>query len=355
MQKSTSRGGQMDYKNKDTLKELYVNKEMFMSDIGEMFGVSSGTIHYWLKKLDIPTRKRGGDQLHEDRPFANKKILKQLYLEKGMLQKEIAKKFNVSRKTIGNWLNKYNIPTRTGYGREPESNEWFLKQLDKLDDIQEYKFLETYKGGHAPIKCKHIKCGHIWKVRPSKFLDGTRCPECSVIKVHNKLRKTQQEFENEVKEKFPEYEVIGEYENYSSKVEFRHKKCGSIFQMTVSGFMKGQHQCRYCAKRLSSYEIKMKKLLEKANVDFIEQYTFDDCRYKEKLPFDFAIFNNEKLVSLLEIDGRQHFEPVLQFGGKEKFKDIRMKDKIKNNYCKRNGIKLVRIDARKWEPYKVIV
>jgi len=48
------------------------------------------------------------------------------------------------------------------------------------------------------------------------------------------------------------------------------------------------------------------------------------------------------------------FEPVLDFGGEEQFKNIKNKDKIREDFCKENNITLIRIDARNWLPYKVI-
>ena len=287
--------------------------------------------------------------------YKNKETLKKLYLDKGLYQRQIAEIFNVSRRTIGNWIRKYNIPTRSGYGNTKNSNQWFLAKVKEMPDSNEYKFLEKYDGYHTPIKCKHLFCGNIWKVRPAHFLsDKTRCPECSNKKAHKKLRKTQKEFKKEVKEKFPDYEVLSDYERYHSKTIFRHKVCGNTFKMTNHGFINGQNQCRYCAKRNSSYEEKAKKQLNNLGINYIEQYTFDDCKNKNVLPFDFAIFVSKKLDHLLEIDGRQHFEAVLQFGGKEKFKDIKKKDKIKEDFCRENNIKLIRVDARKWRVYKII-
>ena len=287
--------------------------------------------------------------------YKNKQVLKELYLEKGLYQREIAKIFDVSRRTISNWIRKYNIPTRSGYGSMKKSNEWFLAKFNQLSDSNNYKFLDEYDGFHTPIKCEHIVCGNIWKVTPGHFLgDKTRCPKC-INKINaKKLRKTQREFEEEVKEKFSDYDVISNYHKYHSKTIFRHKTCGNTFKMTNHGFLNGQNQCRYCAKRSSSYERKAKKQLDSLNINYIEQYTFEKCKNKDVLPFDFAIFVNDELDHLLEIDGRQHFEPVLQFGGKEKFKDIKKKDKIKENFCRANDIKLIRIDARKWQVYKII-
>ena len=45
----------------------------------------------------------------------------------------------------------------------------------------------------------------------------------------------------------------------------------------------------------------------------------------------------------IEFDGEQHFIPIDYFGGIENFKKIKIRDKIKNEYCKNNSIHLIRI------------
>jgi len=45
----------------------------------------------------------------------------------------------------------------------------------------------------------------------------------------------------------------------------------------------------------------------------------------------------------IEYDGMQHFKVVDFFGGEEKFKYTKQNDKIKNDSCKENNIKMLRI------------
>jgi hypothetical protein len=46
---------------------------------------------------------------------------------------------------------------------------------------------------------------------------------------------------------------------------------------------------------------------------------------------------------LIEYDGEQHFNSINYWGGDEKLKKIQIYDTIKNEYAKRNNIKLIRI------------
>ena len=63
--------------------------------------------------------------------------------------------------------------------------------------------------------------------------------------------------------------------------------------------------------------------------------------YKQKLRFDFAIFNDDNQLShLIEYDGVQHFKESY-WGGLE---EIQLRDNLKNQYCKEHNIKLIRIN-----------
>ena len=79
--------------------------------------------------------------------------------------------------------------------------------------------------------------------------------------------------------------------------------------------------------------------LTEKNIIYETQKTFQECRDKQVLPFDFFIDNK----FLLEYDGNQHFRPYIVFGGEERFKLQQLHDHIKNKYCFKNKIKLLRI------------
>lgn len=56
------------------------------------------------------------------------------------------------------------------------TNEKFLSEIGERKD--EYAFLEEYKNFATPIKVKHLVCGEAFRVSPSNFLRGSRCPSC---------------------------------------------------------------------------------------------------------------------------------------------------------------------------------
>jgi len=81
--------------------------------------------------------------------------------------------------------------------------------------------------------------------------------------------------------------------------------------------------------------------LVKAGIDFQTQYRIKEFNILS--PFDFAIFKDGKLLGLIEYDGQQHFEAVELWGGEEQLKIQQERDTRKNQWCKENNIRLIRI------------
>lgn len=65
--------------------------------------------------------------------------------------------------------------------------------------------------------------------------------------------------------------------------------------------------------------------------------TFDDCIDKKPLQFDFYLIKENKII---EFDGEGHFMPIF---GEESFKGTQKRDKIKDIYCIKNNIPILRI------------
>jgi len=65
------------------------------------------------------------------------------------------------------------------------------------------------------------------------------------------------------------------------------------------------------------------------------------------LLFDFGVLLEGKLLGLIEYDGEQHYKSVEFWGGEETLRYIQTNDSIKNAYCVKNSIPLLRIPY--WE------
>jgi len=125
---------------------------------------------------------------------------------------------------------------------------------------------------------------------------------------------------------------ITKYDGSSNKVDIICKKHG-IFTQIANTHLCGCG-CLKCNNSIG--ELMIENFLLRNNINFIEQYKFDDCFNKSKLPFDFYLpdFN-----ICIEYDGEFHYK---DFG----FNDLEYQknnDNIKNNFCEKTNIKLIRI------------
>lgn len=117
--------------------------------------------------------------------------------------------------------------------------------------------------------------------------------------------------------------------------------CGNeeIFLIRSDSLISGNSQSCGCTLE-SKGEEKIKLFLQKNNISFNFQYSFENCKYKKELPFDFYISNYNCCI---EYDGEQHFKSIDYFGGEEHLKIQQQRDNIKTRYCEDNNIKLIRI------------
>ncbi len=229
-------------------------------------------------------------------------------------------------------------------GNIRKTNKQFIAEANKLYPLKEYTFLEDYKNNRKKIKVRHNKCGHEYKVKPVEFLSGVRCPKC-----FGTPKKSNKRFLQDVEALVgDEYTFLENYKTNKTKLKVRHNKCGRVYEVRPDSFMNGR-RCPYC--KSSKGEKLISEYLTKKRIDFISEKTFRGLKDNVSLRFDFYLpsFN-----LAIEYDGRQHFEPVT-FGGinKEKAEEnhrlVKKHDCIKNNYCREKGVRLLRIPYMEFE------
>ena len=206
--------------------------------------------------------------------------------------------------------------------------------INKSKEIHGNKYnysLVDYKKSHKKVKIICKKHNKIFEQTPHEHLSGQGCPFCKI--------QTNEEFiiksENIHGDKY-DYSLI-KYIRSNKKVKIICKKHNKIFEQTPANHVIGQG-CPKCND--SKGEKKISYFLTNSNVKYIEQYKFDNCKHKYKLPFDFYL---PEYNCCIEYDGKQHFEIIKYWGGEENFNKIKIRDKIKNDYCIENNIKLIRI------------
>ena len=197
-----------------------------------------------------------------------------------------------------------------------------------------YELVSDFAGVGNPITVKNLDCGHIYTANAANILYGSGCPVCHGMK-------DTLGFQQTLNEKYPgEYTVVGEYINNRTPILVRHNKCGFEWEVSPKTILRN-YTCPYCNKSLGEHLIE--EFLKAHNLEYKCQYTFDDCRDVNKLPFDFAVFINGD-VRLIEFDGSQHFEGhSRQWNTPEHHSKVAMHDTYKNIYCAYHKIPLLRI------------
>lgn len=199
-----------------------------------------------------------------------------------------------------------------------------------------------YIDAQTPIQHYCKKHNVLWFPYPDNILHGMGCKECGNERIREKNIKSHNEYMKDLRLVNPDVEVIGEYRGSNTSILHRCKIDGYEWLAKPSNILSGKG-CPQCNE--SSGERQVRQWLEKYNIEYKYQKTFDDCKDIKVLPFDFYL---PQYNTCVEYDGEQHFQPV-KFDGKDEnaaekqFKITKKHDEIKNQYCASNNICLIRI------------
>lgn len=170
----------------------------------------------------------------------------------------------------------------------------------------------------------------------------------------HRARLTHDEIVAELNNTNPYVEMIDEYQGDTVKINFKCKHCGHIWKAKPNNIRNGKG-CPVC--KSSKGEKEIVRILQLYNIDYKKEYWFKECKYIHVLPFDFYL---PKYNICIEYDGLQHFEPCT-FGGvsqneaQKAFELTKIKDNIKTEYCKNNNIKLIRISYKDYKDIENII
>jgi hypothetical protein len=214
------------------------------------------------------------------------------------------------------------------------------KILTKENFIRKAKKLFGDKYDYSQVKIKNGRTvvmigyrGIFFLQKPSDHLAG-RCPEKIVLAVRKSLRQFINEA-NSIHDFRYSYDK-SEYITNQTKLVITCPVHGDFQQRPLS-HLQG-NGCPNCSE--SKGEKQIAKYLDKNNISYFRQHKFDDCKSIFTLPFDFYIPSKRTII---EFDGKQHYEPNEHFGGLKAYESLKVNDKIKNDYCEDNFIDLIRI------------
>lgn len=191
------------------------------------------------------------------------------------------------------------------------------------------------KNNHRMYHCK-CECGNYTDVQMTSLSSGkTRSCGC--------LQNKSFYYEDISNQKFGKLTTI----KYIGESKWLCEcDCGNKKEVLASNLKNGLTKSCGCLNSKGEYTIQ--QFLSKNDIKFKQQYCFDDCVYKKKLKFDFAILDDkDNPMLLIEFDGEQHFKPSRYSKDHEnnvnRFNLVKKRDDIKNKYCIDKNIRLLRI------------
>ena len=116
--------------------------------------------------------------------------------------------------------------------------------------------------------------------------------------------------------------------------------CGNEIDVPRKRLITGNTKSCGCLK--SQGEFKVLNILKQLEIDYIREYSFQDCIFpdtKTLARFDFYLPDYNCCI---EYDGKQHFKSENHgWNNQEHLKKTQYRDNIKNEYCKNNNIPLI--------------
>lgn len=223
--------------------------------------------------------------------------------------------------------------------RRARCNDYINKQFFRLTVIE--KTDKRGSDGSIIWKCR-CGCGTECEVSTNELRNGDK-KSCG-CQTRNDRKLSAQKKLDLTKQRFGKLIVLER--DFESAKWLCECDCGNKTYLRSDQLLSKTNSVQSCHLcNTSKGELKIKELLEQNNLPFVQQKTFQDCinpKTNKQLKFDFYVNNSY----LLEYDGIQHFENVDRF--KNQLENIQYRDQIKNNYCKKHNIPLIRIPYIKY-------
>ena len=224
-------------------------------------------------------------------------------------------------------------------GNPPLTIETFIEKAKKIHgDKYGYDLIKFTPNGEknsiqkVKIYCK--KHGGYFEQMANSHLQGSGCYLCrdygqdtleTFIEKAKKVHGDRYSYDKAI------------YINSHIKIEIFCREHGYFKQLSTTHLVGGG--CPKC--RASLGELSIEEYLKNKNIQYSNQQSFNDLLSDRGNPlrFDFAIFLNDKM-HLLEYDGEFHFRKIYK---SHDFAQTMLRDSLKNEYCAKNNIPLLRI------------
>lgn len=228
-----------------------------------------------------------------------------------------------------------------------KTHEIFEEEILKRYNGQ-ISLLTTYIGSHKKIQCKCNIDNTIWETTPTNLLNSKiGCPTCEIKNASIRFSKSNEKFIEELSVINPNIVPLEQYKNENTKIKCECKIHNHIWYASPNKLLIRATGCAKC----SCYhnESVIGSILDKWGYKYTLQKRFNNCRDKNTLPFDCYL---DDFNILIEYDGEGHYKPIRRGSMTEEdaiknLEYVQRHDKIKNDFCKKNKINLIRIPY--WE------
>ena len=244
--------------------------------------------------------------------------------------KIICLEHGVFEQTPNNHINRKYGCSNCSINKKINNNEFIERAKLIHGDKYDYS-LVNYINAKTKITIICKEHGEFNQIASSHTDQKTGCSFCS--KKHNYTTDEFIERARLIHGDRYDYSLVNYVNNYT-KIEIICPEHG-LFEPRPKNHLNGSG-CPIC--RESKGEKEIRKYLIKNNINFKPQHTFQNCRNKKLLPFDFYLPDYNICI---EYNGLQHYKPITWFGGEEGFIKQQKRDIIKMEYCKNNNIPLI--------------
>lgn len=201
------------------------------------------------------------------------------------------------------------------------------------------------------FQCLQNKCNYLWKTTVDGIINhSARCPKCIGVAPY-----TNETFDLLLIPK--KIKRLTNYINIRTKITFKCLKenCDYIWdtQPTSINSDRGCPKCGVFRKNEKS----IIKLLDIYNINYKYNYYIKNLNKQEIKNYNVDFyFPNIDLI--IEYNGDQHYKPTTFFGvskdvAKNNFEKQKLRDQYVENFCKKENIKLIWIDGRKYKNEKL--
>lgn len=215
----------------------------------------------------------------------------------------------------------------------------------KERNINYFNVIGKYINQDTPIELQCKRHGFNYFQRPRKIFEGVNsCPECRRESLKTQGLLSLEEAQLKLLKTHPMVHIVGKYKDTFTPVELYCDTHDYEFKCSINNYLyKGKYEC--CPKCCrTNGESRIIKFLDNLKYEYTQQKTFDNCKDKQLLSFDFYLndFN-----TCIEYQGEQHYYSIEHFGGEKRYKRQLLHDEIKREYCINNNINLIEIPY--WE------